>query len=331
MAQSKHVAGGLAALALSITAGLGGNAAWAQEPTTLKMNLVISSQDPVYAYWEDFARQIEEESEGTLKIEVYPTETLGKTTDMIQAIARGAPILQDSDPSHLANYVPDYAVFMAPYLFKEPSDISETWESEIGQRMEQELNDQGLRVLTLVYFGTRNLFCDEPVLERADTAELRVRNAPTTMWNWVGQVLGGITVNTAWTEVYTALSQGVADCVESPPNVVYGMKFYEILKHYNLTEHLIASTSIVMSQDVYESLPEKAQQALDKVGHAYPAVRADQIKAIEQEYLEKLEAEGVTIHDDVDKTAFIEAASQVSENFPEWSPNLYEDIVDVIE
>ena len=205
----------IGALGLGLAVGLGSVAAWAQEATTLKMNLVISNQDPVYAYWEDFATKIEEESEGTLNIEVYPTETLGKTTDMIQAISRGAPILQDSDPSHLANYVPDYAVFMAPYLFKEPSDIPEAWQSEIGQRMEKELNDQGLRIVTLVYFGTRNLMCNTPVDARADTAELKVRNAPTKMWNWVGEVLGGITVNTAWSEVYTALSQGVA--ASGPP------------------------------------------------------------------------------------------------------------------
>ena len=321
----------IGALGLGLAVGLGSVAAWAQEATTLKMNLVISNQDPVYAYWEDFATKIEEESEGTLNIEVYPTETLGKTTDMIQAISRGAPILQDSDPSHLANYVPDYAVFMAPYLFKEPSDIPEAWQSEIGQRMEKELNDQGLRIVTLVYFGTRNLMCNTPVDARSDTAELKVRNAPTKMWNWVGEVLGGITVNTAWSEVYTALSQGVADCVESPPNVVYGMKFHEILDNYNLTEHLVASTSIVMSQQVYESLPEKAQQALDSVGQSYPAVRADQIKSIEKEYMDKLAEAGVTVNEDVDKSAFIEKASEVSESFPEWTPNLYQDIVSVIE
>ena len=321
----------IAAVCFGASMALSSAASWAQDVTTLKLNLVISATDPVFAYWKDFAKQIEDESQGTLKIEVYPTETLGKTTDMIEAASFGAPILQDSDPSHLSNYVPDYSVFMAPYLFKKPADIPTVWESEIGQRMEADLHKKGLRILTLVYFGTRNLMCNEPVLKREDTKNLKVRNAQTKMWNWVGDVLGGIRVNTAWSEVYTALSQGVADCVESPMNVVYAMKFHELLKQYNLTEHLVAPTSIVMSEKVYESLPEAAQNALDKVGHSYPAVREAQIKAIEQEYRGKLEEAGVTINENVDKSAFIDFASGVSAQFPEWTPNLYQDISKVIE
>ena len=331
MAKFGTVSTSLAALSMSVAMGLGGTAALAQDVTTLKMNLVISTADPVYAYWEDFAKMIEDESQGTLKIEVYPTETLGKTTDMIEAVARGAPILQDSDPGHYSSYVPDYSVFGAPYLFKKPSDIPTVWESDIGKRMEAELNEKGLRILTLVYFGTRNLMCTEPVHSREDTANLRVRNAPTKMWNWVGDVLGGIRVNTAWSEVYTALSQGVADCVESPMNVVYGMKFQELLDNYNMTEHLIAPTAITMSQQVYDSLPPVAQAALDKVGHEYPAIREAQIREIEGEYRAKLEEAGVTVNDDVDKTAFIEFAAGVSEQFPEWTPNLYQDISAIIE
>ncbi|WP_163268530.1 TRAP transporter substrate-binding protein DctP [Chelativorans alearense] len=318
------------AAGLCLAVAFGGFAAQAQEPTTLKMNLVISNQDPVFAYWQDFAKDIEKASEGTLKVEVYPTETLGKTTDMIEAISRGAPVLQDSDPSHLSNYVADYAVFMNPYLFKEPRDIEKAWKSEIGQRMEKELNEKGLRILTLVYFGTRNLMCDQPVLKREEAADLKVRNAPTKMWNEVGKVLGGITVNTAWTEVYTALSQGVADCAESPLNVLYSTKFHELRKHINMTEHLVASTSIIMSQQLYDSLPPKAQEALDTVGRSYPAVRAEQIRGIEKEYREKLEAEGVTFHDDVDKSGFIEAAANVSEAFPEWTPGLYDQMLEAI-
>lgn len=304
---------------------------WSQETTTLRLNLVISQQDPVYAYWEDFAQRIETKSDGTLKIKIYSNEALGNTEDMIQAVAHGAPILQDSDPSYLADYVPDYGIFMAPYLFKKPGDITKVWESDIAQKMADELHDKGLRIVTMVYFGTRNLMCDAPVHNRSDTADLKIRNAPTRMWNWVGTVLGGITVNTAWSEVYTALSEGLANCVESPSNVVYAMRFQEVLDYYILTQHLIAPTSIVMSQDIYESLPSKAQQALDEVGHSYPAVRTKQIKNLENEYLQKLADAGVTIIRNVDKSGFMEKAKHVGEQFPEWSPNLYQQIQDIID
>lgn len=152
------------------------------EPTTLNMNLVVTTSDPTYALWERFAEEIVEKSEGTLEIELYPSESLGNTTDMIESISQGSPVLQDSDPSHLSDYVPDFAIFMHPYLFQEPEDIEKAWQSDVGQRLSAELEENGLKLVTATYFGTRHLLSDEEVVTRDDTKGMNLRNAPTTMW-----------------------------------------------------------------------------------------------------------------------------------------------------
>ncbi len=319
---------GLAAAGLGAT-GLA-MPAIAQNPTLLRMNMVVSNQDAHFPLWQQFAKELEETAQGTLKVEVLPTEALGKTVDMIQAISRGAPILQDCDPSHLSNYVPDYACFMHPFLFKKPEDIEKAWKSELGRKLEGELNKKGLRTVTAVYFGTRHLISDKEVKTRADTAGMKIRNAPTKMWNEVSKTLGGNPTNTAWSEVYSALSQGVADAAESPLSLLYSAKLYEAKKRISLTGHLVATTTIVMSQKVYDGLPEVARKAIDQVGGAYPAKRAPQILEIEKEFRTKLEGLGVKFND-VDKTAFIEAAREVSKAFPEWTPGLYDQMLKAIQ
>ncbi|WP_323014788.1 TRAP transporter substrate-binding protein DctP [Devosia sp.] len=318
------VAGLSAALAMSCALP-----ALAQAPTLLRMNMVVSNQDKTFPLWQEFASELEAASNGTLKVEIFPSEGLGKTVDMIDAISRGAPILQDSDPSHLSNYVPDFAVFMAPYLIKEPSDIEQAWNSDLVKGLEDQLAAKGLHIVTLVYFGTRNLLSDRQVHSRADTAGMKIRNAPTKMWNEVSRVLGGNPTNTAWSEAYSALEQGVADGVESPLSLLYSSKIYETRPYISLTGHLVATTSIIMSQQVYDSLPEDARKALDTVGRAEPAKRVPAIQALEAEFRTTLENEGITFND-VDKTAFIEAAATVPANFPEWSPGLYERMLEAI-
>ena len=320
---------GLTALCLTGLAALS-NSALAQTPTLLRMNMVVSNQDSHFPLWQEFAKELETASKGTLKVEVMPSETLGKTVDMIQAISRGAPILQDSDPSHLSNYVPDFAVFMHPFLFKKPEDISAAWNSPLGAKLEQQLQQKGLRLVTLVYFGTRHLISDRDVKTRDDTKGMKIRNAPTKMWNEVTKTLGGNPTNTAWSEVYSALSQGVADGAESPLSLLYSAKLYEAKKNISLTGHLVATTSIVMSQKVYDGLPEDAKKALDTVGRAYPAKRAPQILAIEKEFRTKLESSGVKFNE-VDKTKFVEASKDVSKAFPEWTPGLYEEVSKAIQ
>lgn len=301
-----------------------------EEPFVLKMNMVPSNTDPTYKLWEEFAKELEEASDGTLKVEIYPSETLGKTTDMIETISKGAPILQDSDPSHLSDYVPDFSVFMHPYLFKKPEDIEKAWKSEEGQRLTEELEKKGLKVVTMVYFGTRHLLTNKEVTTRDDAKNLKIRNAPTKMWNEVTKTLGGNPTNTAWSEVYTALSQGVADAAESPLALLYSSKIYETREHISLTGHLVATTSVVMSKDVYDSLPDKAKKAISEVGSAYPTKRAPQILEIEDEFRQKLEAEGIKFND-VEKESFIEASKNVSDAFPEWTPGLYDKMIQAIE
>ncbi|TBL69891.1 DctP family TRAP transporter solute-binding subunit [Paenibacillus thalictri] len=302
----------------------------AKKKTVLKMNMVASSSDKTYTYWQDFAKELTEASKGTLEVQIYPTETLGKTTDTIQAISYGAPILQDSDPSHLADYVPDFSIFMHPYLFKKPEDIEKAWKSDIGQNLSRKLEEKGLKIVTLVYFGTRHLISGKEVVTRDDTKNMKIRNAPTKMWNEVTKVLGGNPTNTAWSEVYTALSQGVADAAESPLSLLYSSKLYEAKKHISLTGHLVATTSIVMSKQVYDSLPAEAKKAIDEVGQAYPAKRAKLITDIEKEFRQKLETEGVKFNE-VKKEGFIEASKSVSKSFPEWTPGLYDSMLKAIQ
>jgi len=305
--------------------------AFAKEGVTiLKFNTPLPSMDPNFGYWSEFCQNIEDESNGTLNIQMYASESLGKAIDMVEATTQGAPVLQDCDPTHLADYVPDFAIFMHPYLFTKPEDIEKVWKSEIGQNLSRQLEAKGLRIVTLVYFGTRNLISNKAVYTREDTKNMKIRCAATKMWIEVAKVLGGNPTNTAWSEVYTALSQGVADAAESPVSLLYSCKLYEACKNISLTEHLVASTSIIMSQKVYENLPPEAQAALDKVGSAYPPKRIALERAQEDEFIRLLKKEGVKFNE-VDKSAFMEAAKSVSQNFPEWTPNLYNDIRAVIE
>lgn len=303
--------------------------AFAQAPTQLRINLVLNNQDAHYPIWERFARDLEAASEGTLKVGLYPSEALGKAVDVIDGISRGAPIMQHSDPSQYGDYAPDYAVFMAPYLFKKPSDIERAWNSDVGRELDAALQKRGLRVVTLGYFGERHLLSNREVRIRADTAGMKIRNAPSKMWNEVSRVLGGNPTNTAWSEAYSALEQGVADAVESPLSLLYSSKLFETRKRISLTGHLVATTGLVMSQQVYDRLPQAAQRALDTVGRAFPGVYEPQSLAIEKAFRERLSAAGI-LFNEVDRSSFLEAAATVPANFPEWSPGLYERVLEAI-
>lgn len=291
--------------------------------TTLKFNTVQTSSDPKVEWYTDWLDEICEASNGTLAYEMYLSEALGGSADVLEMATMGQPVVQDCDFSYIAAYVPDFAVAMSPYLFTEPEQIKTFWKSDMGQELCAQLEEAGLHLLNVHYFGTRNVLCNTKVTSRADFSKLKLRCAATPMWNEVVRVLGANAVNTAWSETYQALSQGIADGAESPMGLLYSSKLYEPCKYLIRTEHLVAATCVVMSQEVYESLPADAQAALDEVGTSFSDTVIPLQQAVEVEYEEKLKAEGVEIIE-IDKADFIAAAQDTPNYFPEWSEGLYE-------
>lgn len=296
---------------------------------TLKFNFVKASTDPEYQWYDEYFSDIREASGEEVNYELYPSEALGATADVLEMAAMGQPVVVDCDLSYLANYVPDLAAGMAPYLIQTPEQIKTLWKSEVGEDWSRALAEKGLHLIDLHYFGARNLICNKEVHSREDIGKLKIRCAATPMWNEVVRVLGGNATNTAWSETYQALSQGVADGAESPMGLLYSARLYEPCKYLVRTEHLIASTAIVMSEEVYQSLSDEAKKAIDDCASDFADKAVERVQSVEKEYEQKLVDEGVQIIE-IDKAAFIEAAQDTPKQFPEWSDGLYERIQQAI-
>ena len=296
---------------------------------TLKFNFVKSSSDPEYEWYDQYFSDISEASGGEIQYELYPSEALGGSADVLEMAAQGQAVVQDCDLSYLSSYVPGIDAGMAPYLIQEPEQVVKLWKSDVGQEWCDALAEKGLHLVDLHYFGTRNLIADTEVHSRADMSNLKIRCAATPMWNEVVRVLGGNATNTAWSETYQALSQGVADAAESPSPLLYSARLYEPCKYLIKTEHLVAATAIVMSEEVYQSLSPEAQEAIDSCADIFADEVVDKVLANEQEYDQMLQDEGVQIIE-VDKTEFIEAAQETPEHFPEWPEGIYERVQEAI-
>lgn len=308
----------------------GGGQSAAAEATTLKFNLVKSNTDPQYEWYGRFFDDLEAASNGEIVGEIYTTESLGPTADVIEQAALGERVVADCDLAWLANYVPDMAAIMSPYLIQKPEEIMAIWNSEVFQDMCTELEAQGLHLIALNYEGTRNLLTKKDITSRADVNGLKIRCASTTMWNAVAEMLGGNPTNIAMSETYQALSQGVADAAEGVYSVMYSNKWNEVLSHVIETEHLVGYTAIVMSSEVYNSLSDAAKAAMDETAQKYMQEFLELSGGVQDEYKQKLIDAGVQVSS-IDKTEFIEAAKSIPDKFPDWTPGVYDELTAVLE
>lgn len=297
----------------------------AADPVTLRFNLVKQPTDVQYEWYGRFWSDLEKASNGEIVGEIYTGESLGVTADVLEQAANGEAVVADCDLAYLANYVPDMAAVMSPYLIQQPEDMNKLWKSDVFQGLCDQLEEKGLHLIALNYEGSRSLWTKAPISSRADVGKLKIRCASTTMWNSVVETLGGNPTNIPMSEVYQAVSQGVVDGCEGVFSVIYSNKVYEVLKYCTLTEHLVGYTAIAMSSEIYNSLSEEARAALDQTAADYMNEFMELSGGVQDEYRAKLEAEGVTVTE-ISKEEFIEASKNVPNNFPEWTPGILDEL-----
>src|SRR5690606_6614486 len=76
-------------------------AAWAQEQFTLRFNHVLAPSEPFHAGFQEWAKRVEQRTNGGLKIEVFHSAQLGVEEDIIEQIRQGANIGQNTDSARL--------------------------------------------------------------------------------------------------------------------------------------------------------------------------------------------------------------------------------------
>ena len=68
---------------------------------------------------------VDEKSNGTLKIELYPDSQLGSKSELIDSMLLGEPVVTLADGAFYADYgVPDFGIVFGPFLF---DDWDQCW------------------------------------------------------------------------------------------------------------------------------------------------------------------------------------------------------------
>lgn len=181
--------------------------------------------------------------------------------------------------------------------------------------------------------GARSVLnAERPVTQPEDLNGIKVRVMQNPLLAKSVTAMGATGVPMAWSEVYTAVQQGIIDGLENNPPVLAANKMYEVAKHLSLTEHFIIPDPQLVSLRVYEAVPPELQEAILKAGQASQEDFNSKWEAATEAAVEELKANGVAVTE-ADKTKFREAVAPLIEEFlASASPGtkaLYDEIVAV--
>lgn len=270
-----------------------------EQPTGEVYNLKITSE---YSATESagqittlMAEKIEEYTGGRIQVDVYYNGELAKAADAAEAIAQGSNMMTFVGMDFFTS-VPDLGILEGPYFFYEPEDINKIQGSDWWNEQITKLEEDNTLCLGTVYYGARHLIhnlgpdADSP----ADFQGVTMRSASTPMRYAMCEAMTGNVSTVAWSEIYSALSTGVADMCEAPLGSIIGTKIYEVCKYITLTSHICSDTGVFVAKSWYDTLPADVQEGLMKAINEVHELSFDYVTEAEQADREFLEGEGVT-------------------------------------
>lgn len=281
---------------------------------TLRFNHVLGESEPFHEGFENWASAVEERTDGGLTIEVYPSAQLGVEEDIIEQIQGGANIGQNTDSARLGQYVDEVAVVNAPYFVENLEEVQALRDSETMQGYLDELEEQGLKVISFNWVQThRHFFTNQEVNTPEDLSGLRIRTPGAPIWQESIRALGAEPVAMDFGEVYPGLQQGAIDGAELVYANIPAANLFEVVDHATETNHILLVNFEVVSADWFNSLPEDYQEILVEEADRAGLETSEQMESQIAEIKEQLLAEGMTINEDPDLEAFREAGEAAYE------------------
>jgi TRAP-type C4-dicarboxylate transport system substrate-binding protein len=254
-------------LGVGLLGGLSPTRSRAQtSPTIMKLG-TQTLNDSQHEWMKIFARLVETNSNGQIKVELYPASQLGTGPRMIEGTQFGAIQGFVGPPEFLAGVDSRFEVLGSPGLFKNAAHANRTLqEPEFNKAFLALGANKGLKGVGLFISGPTifNMRSKAAKLSDLESKKIRVFAAAVQMEQI--RKMKATPVPMPLGEVLPALQQGTIDGVMSVLPVLTALRYYDAAKYILETEQAMVSVVTVLSKIWYDKLPKDLQAVIENAG-----------------------------------------------------------------
>lgn len=212
---------------------------------------------------EKWAEELEERSNGRVKVNTFPGGSLLTAENMYEGVANGIADIGLSSTTYEPGRFPLLAIADMPSGYPNSSVASKVVHQLISE-YHPEAFDQ-FKIITS--FATEPSFIQSqsPIssLEELNGKQLRIAGAATPIM----EKLGASPVGMSQAEVPEALQTGIVNGYVSSREVLMDLKFAEMVDYVTDYPLTINTFVAVMNQDVWNSLPSDIQQIIEELNY----------------------------------------------------------------
>jgi tripartite ATP-independent transporter DctP family solute receptor len=306
-------------------------AAQAQSKVLLRISTPAVPDDWHAKMWTVFKENLDKSAPGEFDVQINLNASLFKQGTEPAAMARGNLELSSISAFDIAKLVPEFSVFTAGYIVRDPAHQQKVFNGPIGAEMFKSVVEKmEVTPLSTVYLGTRQVNLREArnVRTPADLKGVKLRMPGSKEWLFLGEALGATPTPLAFGEVYLGLKTGTVDGQDNPLPTVRAAKFYEVTKQLVLTSHLVDGIFIAISNKSFNAMNAAQKQKVTAAAQAAAAYNNDNRIKEENQIVDFFKQQGLQVTTP-DLEAFrktVQTAYQNSEYAKVWPKGLVDRI-----
>jgi len=190
------------ALALAVSGTILGGCSRDDDTIVLKLAHVLDTGHAVHQGMVYMAEQLEDYSDGTMRIDIYPSGQLGAERELVELVQIGSLAMTKVSAAPLEAFVPAMQVFSIPYVFRDRDHYFKALDSEIGRELLASVEVARLRGMGYYDSGSRSFYMvDSPAETPSDIEGMKIRVMKSQTAVKMIAAMGGSATPISWGEL----------------------------------------------------------------------------------------------------------------------------------
>ncbi|MBB5179708.1 C4-dicarboxylate-binding protein DctP [Planomicrobium koreense] len=273
--------------------GGGSESADGVQETTIKFSHVVAENTPKHQGALAMKEYIEAESDGKITVEIYPNSSLFGDQDEYQNLVSNNVQFIAPDLSKFVGNNPQFNVPSLPFLFDNDDEAIAFWDGEKGTEILGSLEADGVLGLKMWPNGGKHVTNNErAITSPADFKGLKFRTQGGQVLEAVYSTLGAGSESIPFSELYTALDQGVVDGQENTFSNIESKKFDEVQEFMTIMNHTRVDYAIFTNTEFWEGMNEETKAIVEAGVEEGTKVAREEALTLNEKALELIKERG---------------------------------------
>ena len=261
----KHVLVLQAALGVALLTGCGMINEEEEKTQIIRVAFNQPETHAEYIALADFGEKSEEATDGRYEVQIYPNAVLGDQGPVTEMIRTGALQLAVVPVSVPESYNEDFAIIAAPYLYDDLEQMETAAREGVFDSLFTTTDKFNFEIVSLYPSGARHIYTDKPVVTPEDLKGYKIRVQDSAVYIQMMNMMGGVGIPMAQSEVYAAVQQHVIEGGENSEVVYDNFKHYEVSPYFSYTNHLVMTDVVIANKDFLDKMDPETRRIFDEL------------------------------------------------------------------